>query len=219
MEYHRLSSSGRQHIQELVKVSVQFHLLWANASLIKHKFSASLPLTLTQSHCSVVKKKTLNGASRLKFWICEGFYMKWRKDYFQHILRTQFSDVYFPKHRENHWNFEYHESYEWKVFLLFLSVPDHAYEIFFSALNTPGHFSTNDSLNTYKESSHLEFGTFLCWQLSVSMKYWLERKEIHSPHVVFCKLNWSFATSTTGYVFTMGKYYTDIILPEQHFLN
>lgn len=90
---------------------------------------------------------------------------------------------------------------------------------FFSALNTPGHLSTNDSLNTYKESSHLEFGTFLCWQLSVSMKYWLERKEIHSPHVPFCKLNWSFATSTTGYVFTMGKYYPDIILPEQQFLN
>lgn len=90
---------------------------------------------------------------------------------------------------------------------------------FFSALNTPGNLSTNDSLNTYKESSHLEFGTFLCWQLSVSMKYWLQRKEIPSPHVAFCKLNWSFATSTTGYVFTMGKYYPDIILPEQQFLN
>lgn len=134
MEYHRLSSSGGQHIQELVKVSVQLHLLWANASHTKHKFAASLPLTLTQSHCSVVNKNTLTGASSLKFWICEGFYVKWRRGCFQHILRAQFSDVYFPRHRENHWNFEYHERYEWEVPSLSLSFCPRSYlkNIFFS---------------------------------------------------------------------------------------
>lgn len=153
--------------------------------------------------------KTLTGASRLKFWICEGFYMKWRKGYILHILRAQFSDVYFQNTRRIYETLETMKDINRKRLLslsLSLSVPDHAYKIIFSALNTSSHFSRNYFLNIYEESSHLEFGKFLCWQLSVSMKYWLERKEIHSPHVVFCKLNWSFATLPTYYVFTMGKY-------------